>query len=357
MQEVISNFNLPAIFGKPLDLVDNIIENKEQHVRHIEIPKKDGTKRKILAPDDILKYIQKGIYYRVLRRYKPSPIAHGFISKRSIVTNADVHVGAISMGKIDIKSFFDTINENHLKNCLFGNKNICRYCKNYERMLNGQCSPSLYHNKTKKYDYRCEEIKAVYIPEYCKETGYQSLFNRIIQLSTYHGTTAQGFPTSPVLANIVMRGFDEKIMEYCKKRGVNCSRYADDIAFSSKEIGKYELKDFIQTKIYRWLWAFGFKPNREKTTWKSKGGRLKICGIVVNTKKSIQRSVMMRFRAMVHHATVKEADKTTKSMLRKLKGYASFVMSVDFKKGKKYMDQLIKFENEKLKPEVNAEIV
>jgi len=342
-----SNFDLKQVLGAELETVDEIIANKENHIERISIPKKSGGKRNIIAPDPQLKYIQKSIYWRVFRRYKADSSAHGFVSKRGIVTNADCHVGAKCLGKIDIKDFFDSISIDHLKNCLFGNKHICRYCKHYERMLDGRCNPSLYHNKTQVFDFKCEEIKAVHIPEYCEETGYISLFNRIIELCTFEGFTAQGFPTSPMLANIVMRGFDKSMKEFCTTEGIAYTRYADDLAFSSHNLTKFELKKKIKQKAYQLLWAYGFTPNKKKTIWKSSAGRLKICGVVVNVKKSVQRRDVHKFRAEVHHATVKNADKTTKGDLRKLKGWASFLMSIDPVKGKKYMNQLLKFEADK----------
>ena len=344
--ETSSNFNIEQMLGKPIDVIDDIIENKDQYVRHIEIPKKDGSKRKILAPAKHLKYMQKRINWGILMRYRPSECAHGFVKKRGIVTNATLHVKPKSVGHIDIKNFFDTITVDHLKNCLFGNKNICRFCKNYEGMLSGQCNPSIYKNRTTKFPHGCEELKAVFIPEYCEKTGYQSLFTRIIELCTYKGHTAQGFPTSPYLANIVLKGFDKKMVELANENSCVYSRYADDLTFSSKELTKDELRELFKNKAYRLLWAFGFTANKKKTHWKDVG-RFKVCGVVINEKLNIMRKTVRIFRAKVHHAVVKHATQTTKAHIRKLKGWASYLMSVNRDKGKKYMNQLLEFEREK----------
>lgn len=339
-----ANFDLQTIFGKPIEHIDSVIAKKKTHIRKISIPKRDGGRRTIIAPDRDLKYLQKAIYWKLLMRYRPSEASHGFVRGRSIKTNANPHVGCQSIGKIDIKSFFDTISIAHLQNCLFGNKNICRMCKHYERMRNGLCNPSLYHNKTKEFKFRCEEIKAMFIPKYCEQTGYQSLFKRVIDLCTLDGFTAQGFPTSPMLANIVLRGFDQTMIEYCTQHDIIYSRYADDLAFSSKTLNKTELKKIIKKKVYRLLWAYGFQPNTKKTTWRSKGGCMKVCGVVVNVKTSVKRRLVRLFRAKVHHATVKNKKRTTKSEIRALKGWASYLMAIDHDKGKKYMDQLVAFE-------------
>jgi hypothetical protein len=128
---------------------------------------------------------------------------------------------------------------------------------------------------------------------------------------------------------------------------ITYSRYADDLAFSSKTMDIKELIENTRTKAYRLLWAFGFQPKKEKTRYHSKGARLKICGIVVNEKTSIQKREVHLFRAKVHHAIVKSPERTTKSRIRALKGWASFLMSADKIKGEKYMKQLVDFENRK----------
>ena len=282
-----------------------------------------------------------------MKRYSKSPIAHGFVRKRGIATNAAPHVGAKSLGTIDIEKFFDSISERHLKNILFGNKNICRYCKFHERMTNGFCTPSLYEEKKKKSKYPCEEIKAIYTKGYQKRTGYESLFKRIIKLCTYKGYTAQGFPTSPDFANIVLRGFDKSIKKHCDEHGITVTRYADDIGVSSKTHTKKELFDLTKNKITQLLWAYDFKVNRKKVVYKSSVGRLKLCSVVVNVKMSIQRRRIRLFRNAVYRATILNACATSKKYIRRLKGFAAYVMSVDRVQGDKYMAKLKVFEKER----------
>ena len=342
-----SNFDFKRIFGMAISEIDTVLAAKEQFISRFEIPKSDGTARTIIAPVGKLKHIQKLIYFKFLKKYRCHNAVHGFVPKRGIATNAAMHVGAKSLGKIDIKQFFDSVTINHLKNCLFGNKNICRYCKYYERMMDGKCHPSLYKNKAQKFEYGCEEIKAVFIPDYCQRTGYQSLILRVIDASTYNGCTAQGFPTSPMLANLSMRGFDKVISDYCSEFGVTYTRYADDLTFSSKTMSPTELMNCVKQKAYRLLWAFNFQPKREKTKFRGFGTRLKTCGVVVNVKTNIERNVLMLFRAKVHHAIHKFSDRTTKARIRSLKGFASFILSINQIQGKKYMDQLIAFEKAK----------
>jgi len=342
-----SNFDLSYFFSESPDEIDAVIQSMESHITRIAIPKKDGSKRIVLAPDRELKYIQKCLYYKLFKKYKSHDAAHGFVNKRGIVTNAVAHVGAKSLGTIDIKSFFDTISEEHLQNVLFGNKNICKFCKNYDRMVTKGCHPSLYHNKLVDFPYMCEEIAAMFVPKYCEETGYQPLFTRVIKICTYEGFTAQGFPTSPIIANIVLRGLDMKLEKELTPLGIKYTRYADDLCVSSGSLNKDELKAKCQKLIYKMLWAFKFQPNKKKTLWRNRSSRLKVCGVVVNVKLAIQRRVVRKFRAKVHHITVKRKDTSTRAEYRSAKGWASFLMSVSREKGRKYYDQLVTFGKER----------
>jgi hypothetical protein len=266
------------------------------------------------------------------------------VSRRSIATNAVPHIGTKVLGKIDIKSFFDSISVAHLQNCLFGNKNICRMCKYHERMCDGKCHPSLYKNKAQKFEFGCEEMKAIFIPTYCERTGYQPLFQSIIQLCTINGFTAQGFPTSPVLANIVMRGFDGSIAAFCSQHDIVYTRYADDLAFSSKTMSRDELKSLILPKVRHLLWAYHFRVNQKKISFTTRSRRMRLCGVVVNQKKSVSRDIVNSFRGEIHHVTVKHPEEATKKRLRHLKGVASFIMSIDRDKGAKYMQKIRDFE-------------
>lgn len=335
-----SNFDIVEIFGgNGISYIDGIINDMDKHVTEHKIAKRRGGTRTILAPDAELKYLQTAVYYKLLLLYSAHDAAHGFVKRKGIVTNAENHVKAKSIGHMDIENFFDTINKQHVSNCLFGNRNVCKLCKHHKRMLDGKCSPSLYHNAKTKYLNRCEEISAVYVKGYCEKNNYDSLFTRVLGLTIHNGSTPQGFPTSPFLANIVLKGFDKRVTEEANKYDVKYSRYADDLSISSKTMDKNELKDKFQTFISRALWGFGFAVNKKKTKWKD-SGRLTICGIVVNEKTNLRRSDVMRFRAKVHHALVKDVKNTSITRIRRLRGWASYLMSANKQQGLKYMEKL-----------------
>ena len=64
-QAVKTNFEMSKILGAEIAEVDEIIKKKGEHIERISIPKKDGSKRKIIVPDSRLKYIQNLFLNRI----------------------------------------------------------------------------------------------------------------------------------------------------------------------------------------------------------------------------------------------------------------------------------------------------
>ena len=342
-----SNFDFDRVFRMSADEVDELIANKSDYIKEFRVKKRSGGTRKITNPTGKYRYVLTGLQYRLLSKYKISKHAHGFAKGRSVVTGAKVHFesGRVNAtGSIDVVNFFDNIKQHHLDNVLYGNKRVCTMCKNYKKCLEGQCSPSLYENKEHDFPHKCEEVLANVIPNYEELSGYQSILTRAKDLMLYKGSTPQGFPTSPALANIALRGMDEKIAEECKEIGVTYTRYADDLSFSTTDHDKIWLKENTLGMATSILNAWKLKVNKRKTKYCGRGTRLQICSIVINDHPSLAKWKVKNFRAELHNMFVKNPDKVTKADIKRVKGWCSWLMSVNPKAGEKYMKQIIEFE-------------
>jgi hypothetical protein len=86
--------------------------------REFTIPKRSGGRRRILAPDERLKTIQRRILRRLLGRLRCHPAATGFERGRSIVNNAQVHVGKAIVVRMDLKDFFTSTRAKRVR-CYF----------------------------------------------------------------------------------------------------------------------------------------------------------------------------------------------------------------------------------------------
>lgn len=201
--------------------------NKEMPMRKIKIPKKKGSFREIYIPDNTerlaLQQVLGNINRKALRLC--GSFVHGFIQGRSAVTNAQEHVGHEYTVCMDLKDFFDSVKEIHLKGIL-----------------------------------KEEEISKVFID----------------------GAPRQGLPTSPAVANLAAISLDKAIIKWRDKNKLNFifTRYADDLSFSFDDP---TLIEKIKEKIPQIVSQCGFKINKDKTQIQSaKSGRRIITGVAVD---------------------------------------------------------------------------
>lgn len=109
-----------AILGykpKSLSYILYRISDEDKYIE-FEIPKKNGEKRSIKAPEERLKHLQGRLADILnkcfeescgLSKHKKS-LSHGFRYKHSIVTNAINHRNKRYVFNIDLKDFFPSIN-------------------------------------------------------------------------------------------------------------------------------------------------------------------------------------------------------------------------------------------------------
>ncbi len=262
------------------DQLSLFVTDKRKAYASFKIPKKNGTLREIHAPCFQLKWVQRWILDEILYNLDPGDYSHGFIPDRSIITNASVHVGEELVLNIDLKDFFPNIKTNRIV---------------------GLFNKMGYTKKT-----------AVLLAEIC----------------TFEWALPQGAPTSPMLSNLIAWHLDVHLAEFCEKRGLNYSRYADDISISGPRIlPKYK------TLIFRIIEIEGFKINYEKVRLHDRGSSQRVTGLVVNEKVSIERRKKKFLRAIVYNI-VKNGplaeNRTNDPFFReKILGLLGFAKTVD----------------------------
>ncbi|MFB8790277.1 MAG: reverse transcriptase domain-containing protein [Potamolinea sp.] len=85
------------------------------HYIRFKIPKKTGGERLICAPMPRLKAAQNWIFVNILEKLELHDAAHGFRRNRSILSNAQPHVGAEVIINLDLKDFFPSISYKRVK--------------------------------------------------------------------------------------------------------------------------------------------------------------------------------------------------------------------------------------------------
>ena len=90
----------------------------KKRYKEFTIKKKSGNLRIIHSPVSGLKAIQKTLSFILQCVFEPHNASYGFVRNRSIVNNAQVHVGSRYVYNIDLKDFFPSIDQARFWKCL-----------------------------------------------------------------------------------------------------------------------------------------------------------------------------------------------------------------------------------------------
>lgn len=106
-----SKKRLASLLNEPLAVLQNLANGDDQY-RVFSIRQR-GKLRKIQTPISRRERVHARLFH-LLRRIEPPPYLHSGVPGRSNVTNARLHVGAHPVRKIDVKSFYESVNCGHL---------------------------------------------------------------------------------------------------------------------------------------------------------------------------------------------------------------------------------------------------
>jgi retron-type reverse transcriptase len=285
---------LATMLEEDVELLKTMLEDTSKFYHRFPLNKRDGGRRWINAPNDDMKRVQKKILYRVLRGVYATRYAHGFVHNRSIVTNAQQHVGKDCVVKMDIRRFFDTITE---------------------KMVLGAMMQVVRNNRQ-------------YLPA----------MTVLSKLCVLNGVTPQGAPTSPFLSNVVCRNLDYSLRGLSNRFGATYTRYADDLTFS----GRGDITTMIPL-VTRAVNTHGFRINTRKTGVFRKGGRQRVTGIIVNQQTGVDRKKRMNLRARIHNIKTGKVPISDVN-LAELRGHVSFVKMANQAQGERLEAQLAEIE-------------
>lgn len=234
-----------------------------------DIIKKSGGKRKIKAPTDKLKKLQRHLATLLNECYDEiygvtSPkrsLSHGYRSRHSIITNALRHKNKRFVFNIDIENFFPSINFGRVRGFFISNK-----------------------------DFQLSKDVATIIA----------------QIACFENELPQGSPCSPVISNFIGHIIDTRMVKIAQKAKCDYTRYVDDITFSTnqKEFPKLiasvvdEDNWKLGKAVERVITKSGFSVNSEKVSMNYKISRQIVTGLVVNKKINVRREYYKNVRAM-----------------------------------------------------------
>ncbi|MBC7865258.1 MAG: RNA-directed DNA polymerase, partial [Bacteroidia bacterium] len=287
--------------------------SRVSHYKKFTIPKKTGGVRTISAPMPKLKTAQHWILENILDKILLHDAAHGFVNKKSIVTNATPHLKSEVVINIDLKDFFPSVHYPRVK----GMFRKLGYNEAISTIFSLICTEA-----------EQDEVEIDGVKYYVKD-GNRKL--------------PQGAPTSPAITNIICRKMDARFTGLSKKYGFAYTRYADDLTFSASGDALLKLKQFIAL-VKKVISSERFTLHPDKFKVMRKGARKEVTGIVVNEKPAIEKKKLKKFRALLFQIE-KEGSiagkkwGNSKNLLAAIKGYSNFINMVDPVKGKSLIDR------------------
>ncbi len=263
-----------------------------------EISKKSGGTRTIHAPHEGLKTIQsslskllqdcieeinktkpktaaKGKFVNTTKNKNPDfkkpkflpdtftpTLSHGFVRKRSIITNAMMHLNRKNVLNVDLKDFFDSFNFGRVRGFFINNNHF-------------RLDP---------------DIATV-----------------IAQIACHNNKLPQGSPCSPVITNLITHILDIRLANLARENSCTFTRYADDITFSTREKtfpeqimketgGTYSPGHLLNGEIRR----AGFSLNPQKTRIQYRDSRQDVTGLVVNKKPNVKCEYWRTVKSQCH---------------------------------------------------------
>lgn len=226
--------------------------------------------RLIEAPKPELKRVQTQILREILDRVPPHAAAHGFVAGRSILTNAQPHVGKRYVLKFDLEDFYPSVRYPRVV-AIYRSLGFSREVAIWLARLT---TSSLPWNLNSPDGADGMPYSARHLP--------------------------QGAPTSPALANLSAFGLDVRLSGLANAYGLAYTRYADDLTFSGTGLTVPALREIIPltTKIIR---SEGFTANDAKRKVVRNSQRMTVTGVVVNERVNVSRRDFDRLKAVLHN--------------------------------------------------------
>jgi len=185
-------------------------------------------------------------------------------------------------------------------------------------------------------------VNSMRIAHFYRSSGFDELVSeKITRLTTFKESLPLGFPTSPILANLVFSKVDTRLFSWARSRGLKYSRYVDDLTFSGKRLNETMLETPISI-----IESNHWEVNRNKTSPVYRKDDVKcLMGLsVIRGKISItdkyRKTVLVdieAYKKLINNGV----DENTADELLVLKGKLNFIKQVDPESYKTLLSRLI----------------
>jgi len=267
----------------------SLIRSAPHRYKVYQVPKRiPGQFRTIAQPAREVKTLQYWVMENLLNDFETHPAATAYRAGYSIADNAGPHRHGKFILKLDFKDFFPSLKARDFK----------VFLKNSGVTLDEDTVEAL-----------------------CRILFWRPRGTRDLRLSI-------GAPTSPMLSNVLMRDFDQRIAAFCAAHAVVYTRYADDLTFSAETSKRLALVEQAVLNLVARLKSPSLTVNEKKTVRVSKREARRVTGLILTNdeKVSLGRDQKRNIRAGVHHFAMGRLDSAE---VLKLRGMLNYVNSVE----------------------------
>ena len=289
-------------------IAKEIIHKTPRDYSYIDLAKKTGGYRRLSIPNAELKLIQSKLAGFIEKKFSDQihHCCHAYLKDRSIFSNAVPHLGCEVLIKLDIKDYFGSVTENQVLNAI--------------RL--GERSASFDHNYPAFKTYFPSRLKT--IPDYLSDDQVK---RSILSILVNDRGLPQGAPSSPILANLLLKDFDQEVFLVVKSMGGRYTRYSDDLTISFEEDDSDKIARVIKFVEFKLL-EYGFKLNKKKGKIQvlRKHQAQRICGVTINSgRPTISRKQRRLIRAAEHNKGLGKEISFTDQQLQGHIGFQSYI--------------------------------
>lgn len=307
---VLTLHHLGHLAGVSVDTLQRVAFRKEDAYRVFRV-KKRGTPgggaapprryRTICVPEPGLMRVQRWMAQNILNIIEPHRASFAFFPNRDLVDSANRHVEARWLVKMDVRHFFESILERQVYRVFRSLGYGALLSFQMARICTRLPQPNLVRSSLQWDD---DVDRGPYRPH-------------------WQGHLPQGAPTSPMLANLAMRDFDETIEAVAGDAGWTYTRYADDLAFSRRDLSSRSAAMHLVKRVERELAHHGLRYHRQKTVVSPPGTRKILLGVLVDSDRP---RLTRAYRNNVEtHLFALTSDKIGVAAHREKRGFASTI--------------------------------
>lgn len=291
---------------------------QKSHYAYRWLKKRSEGWRLIEAPKFELKLLQAQILRDILNQVPAHPDAHGFVTGRSIRTNATPHIGQRFILKFDLKDFYTNVRYSRVV-AIFRSLGYSREVAIWLARLTTSSLP---------WNLKAP-ISAVELSRY----------------SARH--LPQGGVTSPALANLSAFSLDVRLSGLARRYGLKYTRYADDLTFSGPGRVVPALREIIPL-IRKIIHSERFRVNSRKLKVIRNKQRQTVTGVVVNERLNIARSHFDELKAILHncvqHGPASQNRTAHSNFQEHLRGRIAHVLQLNRTRGSKLLETFQKID-------------